>query len=312
MAQAIPEIRRLPRIQPKGVSGRPLTPLAEISPPATRSRGDLPSPEYIFESGHNRCPPGPSQAGQAFVGGGRGSSQIPRSAERPHHDHSRSDYHSRHDSRHDPHHRIGFPSPSSPAVALPAPQSRTNSGRTSPYGETHTPSPIQPPTGFLTRDDDDPNRYPGTPYGLYDRREIRSHHRHGISSEPSLPSGPFGPAPNSTPRGLGGRENGFPQPVNILNGDRHPNRIHSAHLTPYSPTDSVSQHHTPYHIDSFGLRTRQKTKPRKRRGNLPKWATDILRQWFLEHIEHAYPTEEEKKALGLKTSLSISKSITTP
>jgi hypothetical protein len=308
--QVIPEIRRLPRIQPKGASGRPLTPLSEISPTATRSKGDLPSPEYIFESGDNPCVHGLSQAGQAFVGGSNGSSQIPRSAERPRHGHYRSDYHSRRNSRHDPHHRIGFPSPSSPAVALPTPQSRTNSGRTSPYGDTHTPSPIQPPTGFLTRDDEDPNQYPSRPCSLYDRREIRSHHLHGIKSEP-LPSGPFSLTSNSTPRGLCARDNELSQPVNILNRDQHSNAFHSAHLTPFSPTGSASQHHTPYHIDSFGLRTRQKPKPRKRRGNLPKLATNTLRQWILGHIDHPYPSEEEKKMLGLKTGLSISKSIKT-
>ena len=48
-------------------------------------------------------------------------------------------------------------------------------------------------------------------------------------------------------------------------------------------------------------------KARKRRGNLPKETTDVLRRWFIAHLHHPYPTEEEKQALMKQTRLQISK-----
>ena len=47
-------------------------------------------------------------------------------------------------------------------------------------------------------------------------------------------------------------------------------------------------------------------KQKKRRGNLPKPVTDILRMWFQDHIAHPYPTEDEKQVLMQRTGLSIS------
>ncbi|TAQ86702.1 hypothetical protein B7494_g4973 [Chlorociboria aeruginascens] len=47
------------------------------------------------------------------------------------------------------------------------------------------------------------------------------------------------------------------------------------------------------------------SKPRKRRGNLPKETTDILRAWFLQHLNHPYPTEDEKQQLMKKTNLQM-------
>ncbi|OAL22776.1 hypothetical protein AYO20_11125 [Fonsecaea nubica] len=44
---------------------------------------------------------------------------------------------------------------------------------------------------------------------------------------------------------------------------------------------------------------------RRRRGNLPKHVTDFLRQWFLAHLEHPYPTEEDKQQFAQSTGLSI-------
>ena len=47
-------------------------------------------------------------------------------------------------------------------------------------------------------------------------------------------------------------------------------------------------------------------KQKRRRGNLPKHVTDILRRWFHDHIGHPYPTEEEKHNLMTETGLSMS------
>lgn len=45
--------------------------------------------------------------------------------------------------------------------------------------------------------------------------------------------------------------------------------------------------------------------PRRRRGNLPKTVTAILRQWLIDHYKHPYPTEIEKIALGNMTGLTL-------
>eukprot|EP01080_Neovahlkampfia_damariscottae_P001941 gene1941-1449_t len=43
----------------------------------------------------------------------------------------------------------------------------------------------------------------------------------------------------------------------------------------------------------------------KKRGNLPKNATAILKNWLFQHFLHPYPTEEEKKDLSQSTMLTI-------
>ncbi|KAF2665729.1 hypothetical protein BT63DRAFT_74172 [Microthyrium microscopicum] len=48
------------------------------------------------------------------------------------------------------------------------------------------------------------------------------------------------------------------------------------------------------------------SQTRKRRGNLPKDATRVLRQWFDEHLDAPYPGEEVKNQLCLRTGLQMS------
>lgn len=47
------------------------------------------------------------------------------------------------------------------------------------------------------------------------------------------------------------------------------------------------------------------TRSRKRRGNLPKETTDKLRAWFVAHLHHPYPTEDEKQDLMRQTKLQM-------
>ena len=71
-----------------------------------------------------------------------------------------------------------------------------------------------------------------------------------------------------------------------------------------------SNHHTAYPGSSFpyGLeRDENDSKQRKRRGNLPKETTDKLRAWFVAHLQHPYPTEDEKQELMRQTGLQMSK-----
>ncbi|OQD64427.1 hypothetical protein PENPOL_c007G06898 [Penicillium polonicum] len=47
-------------------------------------------------------------------------------------------------------------------------------------------------------------------------------------------------------------------------------------------------------------------KTKRRPGNLPKPVTDILRHWLHEHLDHPYPSEEEKQMFMTRTGLSLS------
>lgn len=45
---------------------------------------------------------------------------------------------------------------------------------------------------------------------------------------------------------------------------------------------------------------------RKKRGNLPKEATDKLMKWFFLHEDAPYPTEEQKNEIVRQTNLAMS------
>jgi hypothetical protein len=45
--------------------------------------------------------------------------------------------------------------------------------------------------------------------------------------------------------------------------------------------------------------------PGKRRGNLPKESKDKLKLWLSLHVEHPYPTEEEKKELAAEAGMTM-------
>jgi hypothetical protein len=44
---------------------------------------------------------------------------------------------------------------------------------------------------------------------------------------------------------------------------------------------------------------------KKRRGNLPKAATNLLKKWLYDHLLHPYPSEEEKATLTMQTGLTM-------
>ena len=72
-----------------------------------------------------------------------------------------------------------------------------------------------------------------------------------------------------------------------------------------SPFDASSRNgHYPPSFDTGGDYSDGKNK--RRRGNLPKPVTDILKSWFSDHVSHPYPTEDEKQLLMSKTGLTIS------
>jgi hypothetical protein len=96
------------------------------------------------------------------------------------------------------------------------------------------------------------------------------------------------PNPNH-PKGYGGGHP-YPPPSYVSESEYSP-MTHS-HTLPASTFGVIGEP-----LDSRGKR---------RRGNLPKPVTDILRAWFHDHLDHPYPTEEDKQIFMSRTGLSIS------
>ncbi|CAG8625103.1 1335_t:CDS:2 [Cetraspora pellucida] len=70
-------------------------------------------------------------------------------------------------------------------------------------------------------------------------------------------------------------------------------------------SESIYSHH---HLISQDHQTVDETlikPPKRRRGNLPKSTTALLKNWLAQHKKHPYPTEEEKSALAKETRLSL-------
>jgi Homeobox KN domain len=69
-----------------------------------------------------------------------------------------------------------------------------------------------------------------------------------------------------------------------------------------TPTDDIRFHSGSFYATGSNGSHYQ----RKRRGNLPKDATKVLRQWFDDHLQAPYPGEEVKNELCNRTGLQIS------
>lgn len=64
---------------------------------------------------------------------------------------------------------------------------------------------------------------------------------------------------------------------------------------------------SPTTVNDYARRAKQSPGPvtKRRRGNLPKAVTAILRDWLSRHKKHPYPTEDEKLALAQQTNLTL-------
>lgn len=98
-------------------------------------------------------------------------------------------------------------------------------------------------------------------------------------------------------------------------GYHHPSRLQSLSLGAIHPLDrspfstvGYGPHYGEYmRFGEMGMGMSGDNKQRKRRGNLPKETTDKLRAWFVAHLNHPYPTEDEKQELMRQTGLQMSK-----
>lgn len=199
------------------------------------------------------------------------------------------------------------PPPSRPSAETWAPASRS-----SPYPPQATMPPMQPASGSERHDHRSglPTLPPMQPY---DHREpMHAQRPRGHSSEEMQHSRPA-PMNAMVETGPSYRAGGgYPY------GFHHPSRAQSLSVGAIQPFDrtpfSAGGYGPPYQeymrlggeMGAMGMHG--DSKQRKRRGNLPKETTDKLRAWFVAHLQHPYPTEDEKQDLMRQTGLQMSKS----
>ena len=82
---------------------------------------------------------------------------------------------------------------------------------------------------------------------------------------------------------------------------------HPHYQTPYVDLDYTASLNTGTDYGNFGaLGESADPRNKRRKGNLPKPVTSILRAWLDEHLDHPYPSEEDKQMFMARTGLSMS------
>ncbi|RUS20058.1 homeobox KN domain-containing protein, partial [Endogone sp. FLAS-F59071] len=80
----------------------------------------------------------------------------------------------------------------------------------------------------------------------------------------------------------------------------------SRHSSPSPPIMRRDPSTPPYNAPPTPPELGSDTKVvKRRRGNLPKTVTIVLRDWLVQHKKHPYPTEDEKLALAKQTKLTM-------
>lgn len=118
------------------------------------------------------------------------------------------------------------------------------------------------------------------------------------------------------------------RPSDTIYESKHMNQTHPPSNRPYPPIKSESHYQSQPPYDPYTVRGSYSypypptelhpsgamystgseagdSRNRRRRGNLPKQVTDILRAWFQDHLDHPYPTEEEKQMFIQQTGLTM-------
>ncbi|KAI5459955.1 hypothetical protein BGZ63DRAFT_360499 [Mariannaea sp. PMI_226] len=124
------------------------------------------------------------------------------------------------------------------------------------------------------------------------------------SQPPPMPPHSVAPVPEPAPSSY--HESNYAYPYH------HPNRYQSLSAGSVQAPDRTpfTAGGYPVSYPDYGSRYNNETAPgdskqRKRRGNLPKETTDKLRAWFMAHLQHPYPTEDEKQDLMRQTGLQM-------
>lgn len=111
------------------------------------------------------------------------------------------------------------------------------------------------------------------------------------------------PGPGSVPGAMPDRRNPEPYPPMMHQPPYgHPGMPYPGDPEQVSPSMMGHPAQANFGIVGDGVDPKMK----RRRGNLPKPVTDILRAWFHEHLDHPYPSEEDKQMFMTRTGLSIS------
>ena len=91
-------------------------------------------------------------------------------------------------------------------------------------------------------------------------------------------------------------------PIHDTEGLKYPSVIKPA-PPGFSHDQHTSQFFTPK--NQYQMANSEQPVPPKRGGKLPKHITDMLKTWLLDHADHPYPTEEEKRVFCDFTGLDI-------
>ncbi|KAF2965303.1 hypothetical protein GQX73_g8262 [Xylaria multiplex] len=204
----------------------------------------------------------------------------------------------------------------------PTPKSRSghsqwsDSDRPSSYARSAGIPSIISPTAIETRERTEARpTLPGLPSLHFERGVGEVYRRAGYASDEYIPES----SRRSSLVSIGGHctadlgGQAYRPASSFAYGYHHPPRLQSlsmgsAHLdrTPFSPVPYAPRFQDAFmRIGDYGMSTSGDGKQRKRRGNLPKETTDKLRAWFVAHLHHPYPTEDEKQDLMRQTGLQM-------
>ncbi|KAI0453287.1 hypothetical protein F5B21DRAFT_292644 [Xylaria acuta] len=272
--QAFPELQPMAYLEPPVNLQRdwlPRTPPLAISPTGAQF-GPITPPEYIVSP--SRCKRRRVSSDEELEF--NRASQVPRPYAVAHQ---------------------AVPQPQSPSLESPLPLMLwTDSGSSSPcYNGYSVSLPIRPAESVNAHGRAEPNFEPA-----HTREEY-------VLASP----GRFNCAPsNGYSADVGGHGYRLPS---YGHGYHHPNRTQSLSApsarpgrTPFPPGGyGYNYQETQMGTGNLGTGTNGEGKPRKRRGNLPKEITDKLRKWFVAHLMHPYPTEDEKQELMRQTGLKM-------
>lgn len=210
---------------------------------------------------------------------------------------------------------------SPPLAARSLTESWTGSSRTSPYAaQGGSLPPMREPAAPVEVSERHESRhhFPRLPTLSFDRGSATMPRIRGRSADDVFPDSPGHMATQSAPRsamepGTGGQPYGHSAYFTY----QHPSRVQSLSLggtiypldrTPFSPGGYGTAYQDYMRVGELGgMGMNGDSKQRKRRGNLPKETTDKLRAWFVSHLQHPYPTEDEKQDLMRQTGLAMSK-----